>query len=201
MQSELTFETEVVCSSQIGRCPSTAKLPSHLSCRTFVQAECTVLQSPMAILFGCCYVGRYPPGSCCRWTLVSGMGMVVVSIYRKKCCCGIAIHSDCLVCGVWPRPASVIRHGITPARLGGRVVDSVVRRISRSEVVLLLRLRQVRHDDGRLQSARQTKRNIQARIQVGMIPHRIMTLTKDADVFEPVESILSPLHLHCVPLQ
>ena len=128
---------EVACTSQIGRCPSTARLPSHLSCRTFVQAESTVLQSPMAltqqpllrlavamlillgtvvctgcevdkknglgaahsavvlyepILFGCYYLGRYPPGSCCRWTLVTGMGMVVVSIYRQKCCCGIALQ-------------------------------------------------------------------------------------------------------------
>jgi len=40
---------EVACTSQIGRCPSTARLPSHLSCRTFVHAECTVLQSPMAL--------------------------------------------------------------------------------------------------------------------------------------------------------
>ena len=39
-------------------------------------------------------------------------------------------------CGV----ASVIRHGITPARLGRRLADGVVRRISRSEVVVLLRL-------------------------------------------------------------
>ena len=174
---------EVACTSQIGRCPSTARLPSHLSCRTFVQAETTVLQSPMAltqqpllrlavamlillgtvvctgcevdkknglgaahsavvlyepILFGCYYLGRYPPGSCCRWTLVTGMGMVVVSIYRQKCCCGIALQRIYSVfgCGV----ASVIRHGITPARLGRRLADGVVRRISRSEVVVLLRL-------------------------------------------------------------
>jgi len=49
-----------------------------------------VLYEP--ILFGCYYLGRYPPGSCCRWTLVTGMGMVVVSIYRQKCCCGIALQ-------------------------------------------------------------------------------------------------------------
>ena len=95
-----------------------------------------VLYEP--ILFGCYYLGRYPPGSCCRWTLVTGMGMVVVSIYRQKCCCGIALQRIYSVfgCGV----ASVIRHGITPARLGRRLADGVVRRISRSEVVVLLRL-------------------------------------------------------------
>jgi len=68
-------------------------------------------------------------------------------------------------CGV----ASVIRHGITPARLGRRLADDEFRGV---RWWCFYALRQVRHDDGRLPSAWQTKRNI---------PHRIMTLTKDAD--------------------
>ena len=81
-------------------------------------------------------------------------------------------------CGV----ASVIRHGITPARLGRRLADDEFRGV---RWWCFYALRQVRHDGGRLPFAWawQTKRNIQiqARIQVRMIPHRIMTLTKDAD--------------------
>ena len=216
---------EVACTSQIGRCPSTARLPSHLSCRTFVQAESTVLQSPMAltqqpllrlavamlillgtvvctgcevdkknglgaahsavvlyepILFGCYYLGRYPPGSCCRWTLVTGMGMVVVSIYRQKCCCGIALQRIYNVFG-----CGVATSGMESLQLGS---EGAWRTVSSDEFRgvrwwCFYALRQVRHDDGRLPSAWawQTKRNIQAQIQVRMIPHRIMTLTKDAD--------------------
>ena len=52
-------------------------------------------------------------------------------------------------CGV----ASVIRHGITPARLGRRLADDEFRGV---RWWCFYALRQVRHDDGRLPSAWQT---------------------------------------------
>ena len=108
---------EVACTSQIGRCPSTARLPSHLSCKEYT--ACLVVE----------------------WHLSSGME-------------SLQLGSE----GAWRTVSSDEFRGV--------------------RWWCFYALRQVRHDDGRLQSARQTKRNIQARIQVHMIPNRFMTLTK-----------------------
>ena len=111
---------EVACTSQIGRCPSTARLPSHLSCKEYT--ACLVVE----------------------WHLSSGME-------------SLQLGSE----GAWRTVSSDEFRGV--------------------RWWCFYALRQVRHDDGRLPSAWQTKRNI---------PHRIMTLTKDADsVWTAVESV------------
>jgi hypothetical protein len=90
--------------------------------------------------------------------------------------CFAWIQTACLVSG--SITSGISPSGMEPVLPGS---DGVVRRIRRNEVVPRLCLRKVRPDDGRVHTARQTKRAAQPRKQVRIVRHRSMALTKHAE--------------------